>query len=398
MKTGQLRVGTLTLNEISVLNHGADGIVRVVGRESTPDTPMSTLEVLQENITNLLGSVVPVQFEYKSSYDGYYYVASVDTEFEKWPVDNCSIDKPTQSRWTLTLQKIGADNTVGMESSLTNTTRENDFALTGKRWHAPAIGHYAYFTGVGSTVFTTARNSEDGQITVYREIPAVNPRWGCPVDDFIKGRVRVTIDGIERVGTNIQVKTSNWELSNGLISVAPSGTGINIATYSGGAWHPKAWLLDDGSTISSFDTMTVIRNEYHVGAIRLVKSITNGGMILLDLTLRRGARFIEGYLQRSATATLQVYLASAEAFTDNSVSGYVVASGDDSDGNRFAIGSAKSFTAHANGGISKTNTSTLDFWIGTVVNGSSPATGDAATDLRDQYIGIPIESLVVFRR
>ena len=57
------------------------------------------------------------------------------------------------------------------------------------------------------------------------------------------------------------------------------------------------------------------------------------------------------------------------------------------DGNRFALLSARSFTAlTATGGLTKAATRTLDFAIGSVVGGSAAGAGDTITDLRDQYL------------
>ena len=107
---------------------------------------------------------------------------------------------------------------------------------------------------------------------------------------------------------------------------------------------------------------------------------------------------MEGYLQSGAASTLAVYLRTSETNTSAAASGYVVATNNDADGNRFAAGSARTFTAHANGGVSKASTATLDFWLGVVAAGGSAVSGDGATDLRNQYIGALAEATYVVRR
>ena len=107
---------------------------------------------------------------------------------------------------------------------------------------------------------------------------------------------------------------------------------------------------------------------------------------------------MECYLQRSTSATLSAYLAAAEGYTNNSASGYVVASGDDADGNRATAGSARSFTAHANLGVSKAAVTALDFYLAAVVGGGSAVSGDAAIDVRNQYIGVLPELTMAIRR
>jgi hypothetical protein len=53
---------------------------------------------------------------------------------------------------------------------------------------------------------------------------------------------------------------------------------------------------------------------------------------------------------------------------------------------------------NTNGGISKASTTTFDFWIGVVISAAAPATGDAITDLRDQYIAAMPEIVYAVRR
>jgi hypothetical protein len=131
--------------------------------------------------------------------------------------------------------------------------------------------------------------------------------------------------------------------------------------------------------------------------VRLTKGL-NPGRATLDLTLRRGSRFIEGYLQTGTANTLAAYRSTLETNTSFAASGYVTATSNDSDGNRFAAGSARSFTAHTNGGVIKSAATTLDFWVGVVAGGGSAVSGDAATDLRNMYVACMPEAVYGVRR
>jgi hypothetical protein len=131
--------------------------------------------------------------------------------------------------------------------------------------------------------------------------------------------------------------------------------------------------------------------------MRLVKGLSPG-RASLDLTLRRGSRFVEGYLQTGTSATLAAYRSTLETNTSFAASGYVTATGDDADGNRFAVGSARTFTAHTNGGVIKSSATSLDFWIGVEAGGGSAVSGDAATDLRSQYVACLPEAVYGVRR
>ncbi len=187
-------------------------------------------------------------------------------------------------------------------------------------------------------------------------------------------------------------------MSNSLVKVTPGSPGaLNVQTYSGGAWHAKQWRVFGDTEVTSWDAVTVIHNEFEQVTIRLTKSLAPGRLVL-DLTLRRGARMVEGYMKRGTSADMTVRLNTMENFTNAASAGYIVASGNDGDGNRFVAGSANNFTAHASGGVVKAATTTMDFFLGAVVNGSSPASGDEATAIRNQYIGALPEMVNGVRR
>jgi hypothetical protein len=156
-----------------------------------------------------------------------------------------------------------------------------------------------------------------------------------------------------------------------LVNITPSASAtLDVQAYTGGAWHSKLWNVSaagSAASITSWDGATLLRNDPEACILRLVKGLSPG-RATLDLTLRRGSRFVEGYLQVGTAATLAVYRPTLETNTSFAASGYVTATADDSDGNQFAVGSARSFTAHTNGGITKTAATALDFWIGAVAS------------------------------
>ncbi|MEU5197292.1 hypothetical protein AB0G86_25125 [Streptomyces scabiei] len=131
--------------------------------------------------------------------------------------------------------------------------------------------------------------------------------------------------------------------------------------------------------------------------VRLVAS-RSPGRTQLDLTMHRGSRVVEGYLQSGSSATLVTQLVSAETNVNTAASGYLTATSNDADGNRFVCGSARTFTGSTNGTLTKSSATFLDFFIGAVIGGGSAVSGDAATDIRNQYIASMAESTYVVRR
>lgn len=395
---GSVQLGRNLLRErFDVNEQGGDRTLDFDGQESSPPLTRAVLTATHDNINAMeADSPVSVTWTDKPERNGFYQVKANSSTLTEYKNDTVTAD------WKVTLSRLGAVGEVDIQSRLTGVVRLNDFSLTGERWHAPAIGHFGYYTGVTSPS-TMTRATADGTITVYRSVPAaVSPRWGCDPLNYLKGRVRImdTTAGLEVDGTARALPAAGWALSNGIVNVVPTASGgvIDVQAYTGGAWHSKLWNITvAGANVAAWDSASILRNDLEHAIVRLTASRAPG-RVTLDLALRRGGRTVEGYLQSGSSATLAVYLRTLETNTSAAASGYVTATGNDGDGNRFAAGSARTFTAHTNGGVSKASATALDFWLGVVAGGGSPASGDAATDLRNMYIGSLAESTYAVRR
>jgi hypothetical protein len=402
MAWGTITIGALTLKETDILEdvtnaNSGERSVKLEGAETVPGITLAQVEAKQEDIMGLIDRIIPVTFSRKSTYDGYYFVNDTNTQYEKW------VEGPAQVRWSLSLILVGGQDAVDIEAQLANVVRANDFAQAGERWHAPNIGHYGYQVGT-SVPAIVARTSTDGVINVYRSVPAATtPRWGSPVASFALGRARILQNAIERTGVGTSLTPALWELNNGLVRVLP-GTGTTtlfVSCWDSGAWASKSWdLRIGGTTILPADmrSVTVLRNDFEMVSIRIIVQMpTDSSRHIVDLSLRRGSRFVEGYIQRPASGTLTVTADTVEAGT--SVTGLIRATANDAAGNRYVVGSARSFTGDTtNGGFTKSATTTLDFYIGVELNGSSAVSGDAAADLQAQYIAAMAEKVGVVRR
>lgn len=401
---GVAQVGRVYLSERYTLSeqHNAaskDRTIQIDGQDYTGWHAHDDAAVrrAQEDILGLADMIVPVVFANKTDQNGYYKVKDVGADVTDWPGEVRSFS------WSFILEKFGADSSVDLESRLGFAVRANNFVLSGERWHSPPIGHYGYFTGSTLPSSTISRTSQDGAISVYRGIPAnINPRWGCPVGSYAGGRVRILTDSFERNGTILRASPTGWELSNGLVRVTPlAANGIlSVDSWGGTAWETKAWHIAKGAATTSlgvFEQMSVIRNDPELCTVRLLKN-ASPGRTYVDLTLRRGSRLVEVYVQTDTSTTLGAYLHTTETASDQTATGYVTASGDDADGNRFIVGSSKTVTYTTNRGISKAAVTGLDVYIGSVVGGGSAGAGDTATAIRDQYIGSVSEMTTVVHR
>lgn len=393
---GDLRIGRLLLRETfrTGESSGDTRTIDLEGQESSPPLTRTDLVWRHDNVCALVeGGVEPLTFTDKPERNCYVTVTSANADYTEYRGETVTSD------WKVQATRLGSDTEVDLQSRLTGVVRANDFSLTGERWHAPPIGHYGYYTG-SSNATTMTRTGADGAITVYRSVPAgVSPRWGCTPTNYLNGRARLTSGGTELCGTDQGLAPTGWALTNGLVNVTAGASGtLDVQAYTGGAWHSKQWnvsVAGSGTSITGWDGTTLLRNDYEHVILRLTKSLSPG-RATLDLALRRGSRFVEGYLQTGTSATLAAYRYTPEAGTSGT--GYVTASSNDADGNRYAVGSARTFTVHANGGIQKSSVTSLDFWIGVAAGGGSAVSGDTATDLRNQYLAAMPEAVYAVRR
>lgn len=400
MTYGTVQIGRVVLRE--ALTRAAESLnaatgertLSISGQESSPPLTAAEVAVLQDDLLGLRESLVPVIFTAKADRNGYYLVKDANAELFNWDNEIVTCD------WKLVLTRVGSDSDVDIESRLAGAlTRSNVHSATGERWHAPPIGHFAYWTGATIPSVVT-RTGADGAITVYRGVPtATNPRFACDVTDYLDGRVRFLDDADrERSGTTLSLDPADWTLTNGLVRVKPlpSSGVLEIAAYTG-SWAAKSWdLRVTGVTLGVPDAVTLLRNDPECVIVRLIWSETVG-RTEADLTLRRGARHVELYMKRQTAATLRLQLATAEAAS--SATGYIRATANDAAGNRYIIGSARSFQVDlVNGAIYQDSITVLDAFIGVIAAGSGAVAGDAGNDIRAQYLGAPAETVRGVRR
>lgn len=402
MAWGSLQFGRIALRENYTLANQVNATtgeqsVGLEGMESSPPFTDTQIIARSEDMAAMLDRAMPVIFSAKTTQTGFYTVKDVGANITEWPEAKWFV-------WTLSLTRIGAENAVDMESRLGSTVRANDFSNNGERWHAPAVNAYAYFTGVGTPTTGSVNRvlaDSEGTLVAFRGIPAgVNPTWGITAPNYLLGRSRVTVDGVERAGTGIRVVAGTWILSNGLIRVTPlsSSAMVKVEYWDGGAWSGYDFDITVGSDLAPpFTAMTIIRNDFECVVIRLVKDKAPG-RIFVDLTLRRGSRFVEGFIQTDASATLGVKTDTAVAATD-STTGWVRQTANDANGNRLVVGTPRTYTADtANCGLSKAAQTSFSFFIGGEIDGTTAVSGDAGADLYNQYIGSLSEQVQAVKR
>jgi hypothetical protein len=375
-------------------------LLHVAGQEAYPLSTTARMAALHDDLQGLVkgGYLVPVTFGDKSDRNGFYTVYSAQSGLQNWNGETITDD------WAVDLQRVGTDLEIDFESRLTGPTTVNTtLALTGAQWNSPPSGHYAFY-GLGSSPSITRACSDGPAQTVYIPGGLASPptavRWGCPVGSYGNGRTRfLDSSGLERSGIDFSVgSVTSWTLTNGMVRVQPGATGamLDIACWSGGAWQTKGWDLSlNAVALSGWSSVNVLRNDYETVIVRLVKDAS--GRVLIDLTLRRGSRFVEVYVTTPASATIKAVRHTTEAGTAGT--GTVTATANDAAGNQYTLGSAHTTTADTtNGGLSSTGSATADFYIGAVVGGTGSGALDNSSSLMQQYLGRRGEYVQAVRR
>lgn len=394
MTWGRVTVGGVSFREELTVEANGAGQLVVTGQESTPPDTKESVRATHHNVVGLNGKRVPVVFTDKAELTGFYEVTDATSQLTQ-----VFGGRFITVNWKLTLIRLGTERDVEFESRIPMIARVDDLPGTqvASFWHAPAANVSGYYTG--STVpSAVVRTTDEGDLSVFYGLPtAVPPRWTAPADGFMVGSARVLLDGVRRAGDDTPPHES-WELSNGLVKVGPAAGGLSVQVWRGAAgWSTaKVYAVTaNGAAVAGVPEFTILRNEPEEVVARLTYP-TSPGRLTVDLSLRRGARFVTGIVKRHSSANLGIARTAAE--TANTFTGGLVATAADAEGVRFVMGSARnpSTTAITTAAMTKNSTLIYDFFLGAVF--AAPAAGDAHTDLLAQYLGTTGDRTRVMRR
>lgn len=359
---------------------------RIVGEESSPPLTPAQAETQAELIASLADSDEPVPFTATTQawMSGWYHIRTAQARVETHGTTR-------RVSWLLDVERVGeGDSDSQLEATLTGVDpRTNDHSIVaGEPWHAVPADAVAPYYGTGSPG-TVTRTTAAGDVTVHRDVPAATPcRYLLAPADALVGQAQVSMGGYAMVGrSGIPSDPTDWELTNGLLRIRQSSTeAFQLAIRDSGAWASELdWRVTIGGTALGVpDAIQVLRNDIPMAAVRLVWE-NNQLRHELDLALRRGAHHAAFVLRSSASSThaLEVNDGAASAGT-----GYRQDSANDGDGNRWAIGSPNTLTDSNPAswrGIQQTGVA-LPGYVALILGGSGAASGNAADDVRDQYL------------
>lgn len=350
------------------------------------------VDILQQNILGLYGDMVPVVMAQKEDWNGYYYINTVNATLTRWFGDS------SKCEWSIEAELAGFENDIDLESRLGGPlTLTNTHSGLGERWHAPAPGHLAYWSGSASPS-QIVRTGAEGPIVVYRDIPVgVNPRWNVPPGSIGAGRVRFVDDeGYERAGVSCHVGSTDWVVSNSLASISCTGENetFELGANFAGVWTAKRFDIrfnDEDLTIPV--SVSLVRNTYEAVSVRVLWDMEPSGRVSADITLRRGSRFVEIYVKSMISGKIGIHPSVSEASTNGA--GFITATSADGAGKKYTAGTPGSYTADTGaGGLSLSSTAFLDAYVGTTVSGEAT---DTPALMYEQFLGSPTERVIGVR-
>ena len=404
---GAWTVGRVSLDDGSAPNPGMswDGDSLSFSGQLIADT-QAELTALRDQVQGLANNrdepVVPVTWADDSTVDGFYRVLSASVK--------ASSGAAYSSFWLdfqIDLERVPGWQAPLVEIVCRGALRVNTHSVTnGTVTSWTAAPNTATYVRVGTTLTSEdalpLANGDDVRRIVGRNADLsyfydAEPTYHVTAADFYDGAATITVGGNTVVGRQISNDPDGWVLSNGLIRCNPDGDGlltVEVWDDTAGSWDAKQF--DISVAASAFtaapDTVTVLRNSPEVAAVRV-----NDGGVNWDITLRRGVRYIEFFVDLPATAAWSVLADPAEAASSTTAG--MVATSDDAAGNKYVVLSPEAVTLTGDS-LSKTSSVTKvgTFMIGMELDGTSAATRDDLASMRNRYFAAMGHSQVIAAR
>lgn len=340
------------------------------------------LVILRAQFTGLAANidepVVPVNWTGDATVDGYYEVAGAEVPMPPRGLAALKLD------WRAKLRRVAAHPDI-QSRMIGNRVKTNDGgvvkASTVPWWACPDDATMDYIPDASSAT----RAGADGTARVwYRTDGTVlynrTNRWQCLASDYYDAACRVelydgtgyyTLVGRRLPNTNVQV---GWRITNGLVRASYGGGDglLKVEHYVSGSWSvSKIYKLTTGTgptTIGAIRTVTVKQNSPEQVTVRLgfdQDNTTTPAAVTVDLTLRRGALWVDGRMSRSAEIVaalatgMGIYRSTAEAATAHTNGVHATAA--DAAGGKYLLNTTNAKTNDLTQGGFRTGTTATDF-------------------------------------
>ena len=359
-----ITLGRITLPRTSTVD--IDGrTVEISG--SMQSTTLLAATVLRQQLVNMGDNpdepVVPVTWSEDSSVNGFYRVVSSGVQLDR----ERSLRGSYHHLWDVVLEQVPGWNAPLVESTIVGAVRTNSHSLTStdtRPWHAvpnTAEGYTEYFSGQSSRTIaaadgSTIRHYDGGASTGEDHYFDAAPQFYLPAADWYDAACSIQITDQVVVGTQWLSDPADWLLSNELVKVEPGASAgqFKVSHWDGSAWDAVTYTLGLFATPWAALTVAphairVLRNGPEMAGIRLaytgmdIGTITEDWSYTLDLSVRRGARYIEGlFIGSGPLGQWGVGRTATEAAT--ALTGGIRATANDAAGNKFVLASPRATT------------------------------------------------------
>lgn len=355
---------------------------------------------------------VPFRYEGDSTLDSVVRIKSASADMTLGALELGQIP------WAVTAERVPNGSLPNVEAPLIGGFRTNSAGVAGPPgtvvpWHAVPYASLDYYDGASafqSVPFLL--ESESGQVGFYPFIAGVGrktARTAIPPSNWYDGAACIeqpygsTYYKVQGRMLATGLSTTGWRIGNGIIRIGPGTSGAltlqawDSATKAWGASHTITLAAYDGSSpysVNRINSVSILRNSPEECRIRLglglfSTGINYGHRTMLDIKIRRGARFAECRWTTLGTAMLGS-VTEAASTGGTTFTGGVVSGGADAQGNLVAM-FTPTFASITTGPIAMDSTGVglralgWSFGVGIVLAGAFAVNPNRSTDLRDQY-------------
>lgn len=311
--------------------------------------------------------------------------------------------------YSLTLRRVSDFGQPKAEIQYVGTLRTNAHSITSGGFLARRNDLEAWDTG-GQSFAAIDRTSDDG--VTFSWFVVDNAEAGTvsfePVaSEHYEGTAAVEVLAADAEWYAIhnrqigKVAPSSVRLTNHLCRFSISDAGVMThAIYDpvAEAWESASFALSGSPFASSFvdydicTAPTVLRNDIDAVVIRYnMRPTTNYatyGSIFVTVMLRAGDMAASLHMT-AADPAMDFVVVSSPAVAATSITGGLRRTSNDSNGNRWVIGTPHTFSADTTNGTLRVNhgtTTSPTFMIGQALNGSSANLNNAETALIEQFM------------
>lgn len=386
---------------------------------STSAAAIALRQRLSGYVDNPDEPVVPLVWSVDTTLNGYYRVLSATVVLDR---DRSYVSRGEfHFNWSATLEQVVGFQAPLVEGRFVGATRSNAHSITStstRTWQGipgDAVGYYnpdggsltetLSSTSNGGEVAFMASTSGDAITQRNRYFDLVPSFYTAP-GDWYDASCCVFINDQIAVGRQVQNTATSWVIANEVVKVEPgAGAGQIKVSHWTTAWESvTTYTLTTTTSFTSLTnqphTVSVLRNSPECCVIRLTydgTSVNTGFRYTLDISLRRGSRYAEFYCDSGATTAVWG-IARTAATAATALTGGIVRTSADADGNKFILASPGPSTNElTNGAIRLSSTrTTFPFMIGCEF-GSAVEPHDAQTQIYE-YMGAVTERQTIVAR